>query len=838
MKNLFTLFLVFLLSMITLQVCAQNFTVRGRVIDATSFEPVGFANVYFKNSTIGTITDFEGYYEIKSQDVFDSLVVSFVGYQATVRPLENITEQVINFSLTPSMYNLAEVIILPGENPAIAFMSNVFRNKHSYNIDQLQSYQYNNYTKSQIYLRRLLNRSAAKDPDANGIFNTFSIVAEENSMPAIPAYMSETFSEVYYLKSPEREKTIVTAVNTNSLAEIETGLLTQLTQKSTKYNFYDNNVKILDKNFISPLSNSGHFYYKYFFTDSMYIDGIYCYELLILPKRKEDLVFTGRIWIADSTYALRRISVETLKEANLNFVQRIKIQQDYEPDSSGVWYPKSTRILADAINIFISASIFNNYFIANRKHRISFYDTELIVADTAYNVSAETWKTLRNKEPDETDRLTSAYIDSLKQSGRIRILTALVNMSVKGYVNLGKVELGPYLLVYKHNDVEGHRFRMGYRTNSALSTSWTSRGFLAYGTLDQKFKYNVQLERFLSRKSWTKAGIQYSEDTENLGAIDEFTSNSSFLSFTSSFGGADKLNSISVGRLWFETDVFRGFTQKVVFKNKRILPLSPDYFFAYYSDDAKTIKSSEITISEITFTSIYQPKATFIIDKNERFPVAIKKAPVFTLNYTVGLRDVLNSDFNYHMASLRVKHSLHFGGLGSFQYEINLAKCFTPLPYPLLIMFPANESFFRFDRTFNLMNYGEFIADESAELFVTYRQEGFILDKLPLIKKLKLRSVATASVAYGAFDESKSGFYDISHNPEGILPLTDSEGNAITGFKSLDPKKPYIEISYGIENILSVFRIDAIHRLSYLQPDSEGNKPKKFGIKIGAAFRF
>ncbi len=820
------------------QAIAQTTHVKGRVIDATTFEPVAFANVVFHNSTTGTTTDFEGNYELKTDMTFDSLAVSFVGFATSVKVIVSGETQEINFALTPTMFNLAEVIIVPGDNPAIPFMRKVFANKHLYNLDNLESFEYVSYTKGQVYLRKLIDGKSAKDTTQPGVYNQYSIVADEGSQPAIPVYMSETFSSVFYLKSPEREKTLVTAVNTNSLANVETGLLTQLTQKSTKYNFYDNNVKILDKNFISPLSGSGLFYYKYYFMDSLYIDDVYCYELIVIPKRKEDLVFSGRIWIADSTYALKRISVETCKEANLNFVERIKIQQDFETNTSGVWHPRNTRILADAMNIFISVYISNDNFVANKKYKPSFYDMELYVVDTAYNVSPEVWQSIRPVELNELDLQTTAYIDSLKQIGRIKFLTALVNMSIKGFVNLGKIELGPYLMVYQHNDVEGHKFRMGYRTNSELSTKWMSKGFLAYGLKDERFKYNIQLERFLSRKMWTKIGVHYSEDTENLGAIDEFTSNSSFLSFTSSFGGADKLNFIKVGRVWLESDVFRGFTQKVVFKNKIMTPYSPDYFFEYYTDAERTMTVSDITVSEITFTSIYQPKATFIVDKNERFPVSMKKAPVFTINYTMGLKDVLNSDFNYHLASIRVKHSMHLGGLGTFNYEINLSKSFTQLPYPLLNMFPANESFFRLDRTFNMMQYGEFIADQSAELFVTYRQEGFIFDKLPLIKKLRLRSVASAAIAYGSFDEKKNGYYDAVSNPQGILPLTDVNGNALTSFKTLDPNKPYIEVSYGIENILSVFRIDAIHRLSYLQIDDQGNKPSKFGIKIGAAFRF
>ncbi|MDD3876132.1 MAG: DUF5686 family protein [Bacteroidales bacterium] len=838
LNSILTFFTFIFITVFFFTASGQTTVISGRVIDASTLEPVAFANVYFKNTTIGTTTDFEGYYELTSLEATDSLTVSFVGYNTSTKLIEKGIIQSVNFQLNPSMIGLAEVIIVPGENPAITLLKKVWANKDKVNADNLEAYEFDSYAKTQVYLRRLFNNKAPRDTSSEGAFNNFSVVADENAMPALPVYMSEVFSSISYLNFPEREKVTIKATSTNSLADIETAMLTQLIQKNTKYNFYENFVRILDKNFISPISSNGQIYYKYYLTDSLFIGDKYCYEIRIVPRRKEDLTFSGSVWINDTTFAMKRISVEVGKEANLNFIERIKIQQDLMPAHSEVWFPQKTRILADAINIFISAYIINDNFSTDSSHPLSYYDKELEVADTASNVNDETWQVLRAGVFDSLDVETNTNIDSLKLRSSVKFLAALVNMSIKGYFNLGKVEIGPYLLLYKNNEVEGHRFRLGFRTNSAFSQKWVAKGFLAYGTKDRKFKYNAQLERFLSRKSWTKIGVQYAEDVENLGALDEFYSNSAFLSFASSFGGADKLNSIKTGRVWFETDLFRGFTQKVVFKNKFYSPLSPDYYFAYFADAARTIIRKDIIVSEISFTSFYQPKATFIVDKNERFPVALKKAPAITLNYTLGLKNVFKSNFNYHKVSVGIHHNILLGGLGAFSYDIKLSKCFTPLPYPLLNLFPGNESFFRNEKTFNLMKYGEFLADESAEIFLTYRQDGFILDKIPIIKKLRLRSVTTASIAYGSFDEKRNGIYNIQNNPEGILPATDNIGNPITSFKTLDINKPYVEVSYGIENIIKVFRVEAVHRLTYLNNDSFGNKPEKFGVRISAVFRF
>ncbi|MDD5570080.1 MAG: DUF5686 family protein [Bacteroidales bacterium] len=830
MKRVFVITILFFL--ISCELFSQQTIINGKITDSKTNEPIAFVDVYFKNTYTGVRTDFEGNYEIKTNNVSDSVTASFLGYISISKPVKKGETQTINFQLEPSSFNLNEVVIKPGENPAITILKKVWDKKDSHNIDKLDAYQFESYSKVQVYLRRFSNKEREKKE--NSIIDNFSIETGQKNKPALPVYMTEALTYLYYINFPQREKVIVIKTNTTSILNIETNLVMQLTEKNNKYNFNNNFVKILDKNFISPISSSGQFYYKYYLTDSLFIDGKYCYEIKVVPKRKEDLAFAGTIWINDSTYALKRISVEVGKDANLNFVKRIKIQQDLNPLETGVWMPYKTRILADAVNIFISAYSVNDNIIVNQPKPLSFYDKEIEIEDTAYNKSEELLNKKRPEIPEEIDKKTISNIDSLSKIPRVKFLANLVNASIKGFYNLGKIEIGPVYTLYSNNKLEGNRFRLGFRTNSEFSKRWIFKGFLAYGTKDEKFKYNGQTEMFLSRKSWTKIGLQYSEDVEHLGAVDEFYSNNSFFSFASSFGGSDKMNSIKIARLWFESDLFRGFTQKIIFLNKFYSPVSKDYFFEYYTDNERTKTASDITVSELTFLSIYQPKATFIIDKNERFPVAIKKAPVITFNYTVGLNNIMSSDFEYHKASLEIRHKMHLADFGSFLYDIKASKIFTQLPYPLLITFAGNQSIFRFDKAFNLMNYGEFIADQSLEMFFSYHNEGLIFDRFPLIKKLGLRAVATAHIAYGSFDKNKNGTYNSTSNPTGILPETDKYGNELTGFYTLNSTKPYVEVSYGIENIFRVFRVDFIHRLSYLS-----NKDvTKFGIKISANFKF
>ena len=244
--------------------------------------------------------------------------------------------------------------------------------------------------------------------------------------------------------------------------------------------------------------------------------------------------------------------------------------------------------------------------------------------------------------------------------------------------------------------------------------------------------------------------------------------------------------------------------------------------------------SDHYNISELAFTLRYQPKATYVLDGIRRFPVNFNKFPVFSIEYFAGLKNIFKGDFSYHKFTADIHHSFNPGAIGTLVYDFRFTKVFKSLPYPLLYTLAGNQSFFRTDRTYNLMNYGEFILDEALELFLSYHMDGFILGRIPLLKKLQWRSVITANAAFGSFDTKKNGFYDPYLNPWGILARTDANGNPVTPFNSLTYAKPYAELSYGIENIFRFFRIDLVHRLTYLDhPNTH-----QFAVKISGVFRF
>ena len=828
--------LVFLLTQIFPVFISGQTRVNGRVADAQTFEPVAFADIIFKGTIIGVKTDFDGSYSLSGNTNSDSIVISFIGYETRTIGIKHDIIQTIDIQLHPALYAIQEVRITPGENPAHLILRKFWKNKELNSIESLSSYQFENYSRSIVFLRKFNNK-----PDSLRVikflskeFDKYSIKTGDENLPALPSYITESLSDNYFLRSPKREYTYIKATNSNGMAFENTDMVAQLVSKQENFYFPDNTIPIINQSFISPLSRFGLLYYKYYLTDSLFLDNKYfCYEISFKPKREEDPVFHGTMWINDTTYALKRIAVTVTGKAELNFIKRLKIQQDYEPFGSGAWFPVKTRFMADAANIFVVSYSQKSNIVVNKPFDQGFYGSELKISLSSRDHDRTYWESSRKNSLDRVDSLALQRVDSLKKNNKIRISAKLVEASIKGYYNAGKFEVGPYLLIYNHNSVEGSRFRLGGRTNVAFSTRWIIDGYLAYGTRDNRLKGSLQTEYFLNKERWSKIGIQFRDDIENVGSLDEFYSPGTFLTFATSFGGSDKMNKTQVFRTWFESDLIKGMTGKLVFTRKTFEPVSPDYYFAWYSDPARTVKSLNYITSEIALILRYQPKATYVLDGVRRFPLNFNKYPVFSFEYYMGLPGFMNGDFKYHKIVADIYHNFNFGGLGNIVYDLSFTKVFGQLPYPLLVTLAGNQSVFITSHTYNLMNYGEFVLDEALEMSMTYHMNGLIMNKLPILKKLRLRTVVGARAAFGSFNDKLNGFYDPVINRTAILP--DSiRGNSLTRFNTLSYDRPYAELSYGIENIFRFLRVDLIQRLTWL----ENPNLHRFGVKISGVFRF
>lgn len=806
--------------------------VDGTVTDAMTLEPVAFSNVIFKGTNTGTQTGFDGKFLLKGTTPSDSIIVSFIGYQTKTIHVIPGSSQTLDIRLQPATYSISEVRVRPGENPAHRILKKVWEHRQSNGAEKNSSYNYDTYSRLSVYIRKFRN-----EKDSKGLFNRefskYGILTGEEGIPAIPAFINETFSSTHFINSPERIFTEIKANNTKGLSFDKTEMISQLALKQENIDLTQNNVLIADKSFISPLSRSGFLYYRYYLVDSVMIDKYYCYEINAVPRRDEDPVFKGTIWINDSTFALKRISVEVTDKAEINFIERIKIQQEYEPFGNGSWFPVRTRFMADAVNIFFSDFSGKSNFTFNEKTDKGFFSSELKINPDQIVYEPEFWLKNRENTFDRTDSLAMDRIDSLKKERKVRITAKVVEASVRNFYDLGRFEAGPLMYLYNYNPVEGSRMRVGGRTNAGFSKKLYLEGYLAFGTHDNRVKGSVRSELFLSRERWAKLGFLFRDDIEKTGSADEFFSGDSFMSFASSFGGWDKLNRSVLTRVWLESDITKGLNGKIFLTRKTFDPLSPDYVFGWYTDSERSALSESFITGEAGISLRYQPHAVYVVDGLRRFPVNFNKFPVFTMTFTIGIRNMFGGDFNYSRFNAGISNNFSVGGLGRISFDLSYSKVFGQLPYPLLVNAPGNESVFYSGRLYNLMNYGEFVANEALQVFTEYHMDGLIMNKIPLIRRLNLRTVVSAKLFLGSFNSQVNGIYDETTNPGGLLPAS-INGVPLTSFNAASYDRPYAELSYGIENIFKFLRVDLVHRLTSLTfPDQ-----RKYGLKFSGVFRF
>lgn len=815
-------------------------TVSGQVIDSETGEPLPFVTVQFKGTGVGGITDFDGYFELTTTAKVDSIVISFVGYRTLTKAIVPGKKQHINFNLSPDVNLIDEVVVRPGVNPAIAIIEKARDHRKDYNIDKLSSYEYESYTKVQLAIDNIAENFKKRKvfKAVEPLFDTVSTLkADSHAIPVLPVFVSETLSEYYYRKTPRRTREVIKASKVSGVGVGEDSYVSQLLGSTfQQYNFYENNLYILDKDFISPISSQALVYYGYQLIDSVYIDGYKCYQIQIYPKNKLDLVFRGTIWITAESYAIKQISVEITKDANINFIEKLKIQQTLTEVEPGAWVPSKIRVLIDIseitdqtvgmIGLYYNS---NENIKVNQDHDLKFFEEKLIVLDVAQDMDDIFWDSARHERISQADIKIYKMVDSLKNQPIIKTYVDVVEFLVEGYRPFGKIEIGPYHYLGGYNSLEGFRTRIGFRTNESFSKSWLLKGYGAYGFLDREFKWMGSAEYIISRTKWAKVGVFHKRDVEQIGVTDrDYGTSALFDAF--SLLGSNRLNRTTEYLVHGEKELFKGYTQRIYLQQKS-LEFEPigDFNFQYFTDPGITSAvASNYVMSTITLEGRLSHKELFIIRQNRRISLGNLKAPVLTIRYTHGFKGLLDGDFEYDQLNIRIWQYQSLANLGTFEYNIRAGKTFSPVPYPSLFVMRGNQSFFSNKETYNLMNFFEFVADEYVSAHYEHQFNGLIMNRIPLLRRLKLREFVNGKAVYGR----------ISNQNLALIPTFAETGYPVTDVGRFT-NIPYVELGYGIENIFRFIRIDFIHRLTYLHNNENPfHNNQQFGIKVNAVLRF
>lgn len=812
---------------------AQETIVEGKVTDSNSGDPIPFANVVFKGTTTGATTDFDGHYRIKTTTLIDSITATYIGYKPRTKGINRGIKQVVNIQLEEDVTKLQEVVINAGENPAFEVLRKVVRNKSKNDKRKLTAYEFDTYTKIEIDADHLTDkfRNLKVIQKITQVLDSIEQLAGEDGHPILPVFITESVSKIYYRDNPSLKKEMILKSKINGVGMEDGTVITQFIGSSfQEYNFYENWLNIATKEFVSPIADGWRLYYEYDLTDSLFIGNDYCYRLDFFPKSEQELAFRGTIWITKNEFALKQIDASVGKQANLNFIEKIRIQQELALTELGAWIPIKNRVLIDVGEISKNSAgmlakfyTSNKNFVVNKPYDVQFYERPVQIAEDArMNEEEQYWDTLRHEPLSESEKNVYKMIDTLRNIPVIKTYTDVIKAILDGYIKVGKVELGPYLGFMAWNNIEGLRLQFGFKTNINFSKKWIYAWQAGYGFDDNRLKYMASAQRILSKDKWTTLSFRVRSDIARIGVDEETLADSPLFLAATRWGIFRRGYYSNEYRAAFQRELFKGFSQKVSFRH---WTFEPTYNFGYpenptdvNSDVLETFQSSEVS-----FESRYARDEFFIINDNERLSLGADEWPVITLKYTHGFRGVFGSEFDYDKLRLTFKKRMKWGPLGYSYLTLTGENVFNTLPYPLLSLHLGNQFPIYSTVTYNLMNYGEFASDHFASLQYQHYLEGFLLNRVPLLKKLNWRLLGTANAIVGGMRQPNRDMIS-KFAPDGseTLPV----GYFTNG-------KPYVELGYGVENIFRFLRVDFIHRISYL----DNERARKFGMLFTAQFQ-
>jgi len=812
-------------------VAAQEIVVQGKVTDASSGDPIPFATVQFKGTTVGITTDFDGNFILSATIKADSILVTSVGYKPRTKVVKP-GKQVLNFQMEEEIKSLKEVVIAAGENPAFEILRSVVRNKSHNDKRNLSAYEYDVYTKTEIDVNQISEKLRKRKTmrKISQVLDSIDRVVGEDGKPILPLSITESTSKFYYRTSPDLKTEQILNTRINGVGLKDGATVNQLIGSSfQEYNFYQNWLTILGKNFVSPIADGWRLYYDYDLTDSLYVGNDFCYRLDFFPRSPAELAFSGTMWIRKEDFALKQIDASVGKRANINFIDKIQIQQELAPTREGPWIPKKNRVLVNVGELTKnSAGLLAKFYSSNRNvivnqpHEPSFYNRRIQVDENVQSLQDDKyWDSLRHEPLSATEKNVYKMIDTLKNIPVVRTYTDVFKVVVEGYYNLGKIEIGPYLRTIASNTVEGWRLQAGFRTNVNFSKKIVYSGTLAYGFQDEKLKFSFSTKQILSRNHWTTVTFRIRKDIVRLGVDEEAVRTSPLFVGAAQWGRFHRAYYYEEGFASFHREFIRDLSGRIAF---RYWTFDPTYAFGYHNpSDSNASVLDQFEASEVFMEARYAHNETFIQNGNNRVRLGRGNWPALTFRYTHGIRGIFGSDFNYDKVLLNVQQKLNMGPLGTGFITIDGEYIYDNLPYPLLTVHLGNQAPVYSAFTFNLMNYGEFVSDKSVSMHYRQYFEGLIINRIPLMNRLKWRLVGTANVIYGSLRNSN----------QALIASSTPSGDPALKTEFFTPGKPYVELGYGVENIFKFFRVDFVHRLNYL----DGPDVRKFGVLLTMQFR-
>nr|WP_304650262.1 DUF5686 and carboxypeptidase-like regulatory domain-containing protein [uncultured Bacteroides sp.] len=849
-------FLLFLLLGCCVSVSAQN--IQGVVTDSLTNDPIPYLSVFYEGKGVGSITGNDGNYKVETRKGWNKLTFSAVGYVTkVVNIIPGVTKN-LNVRMRPDDIMLDEVVVKPKRekysrknNPAVELMKKVIAHKKNNKLSENDYYQYNKYQKITMSLNDVTPEMLEKGMYKKMPFLKDQIeLCEETNKFILPISVDETASQKIYRKHPKSEKTLIKGMSSTGVNELfATGdmLSTVLKDVFTDVNIYDNDIRLLQYPFISPISSSDAIsFYKFYIMDTTFVDKDKCFHLTFVPNNSQDFGFTGHLYVlADSSYTVKKCTMNLPKKSGVNFVDNMDIIQEFEQLPNGEWVLKTDDMIVEMTLMKIMQG-----FQIRRTTRYSDYAFDELPQQLFKRKGAEIkeadammrgddfWNQYRPVPLTQTESSMDMLVKRLEQMPGFKYVIFVLKAFIENFVETGtkehpsKVDIGPVNTMISNNYIDGLRLRMSAQTTANLNPHLFLKGYYAYGFKDHRSKYMGEVEYSFNKKEYLprefpKNSITFSYQYDVMSPTDKFLKTDKdnvFVSFKTST--VDQMSYVRNIALKYENETQFGLKTTVEMKNSKDEPTGG---LAYITNDDRKTLIPEIQTMEASLAFRYAPGETFVNTKQRRIPVSFD-APVFTLSHTAGFKGVLGGEYNYNLTEIGLYKRFWFSSWGKIDMFVKGGAQWNKVPFPLLIMPAANLSYILQRETFNLINNMEFLNDRYASLDVSWDLNGKIFNRIPLLKKLKWREAIGFKMLYGHLTDKNN---PMKHPGDSELFLFPTRDGRPTSFV-MDSKTPYMECSVGIHNIFKILHIDYVRRLNYLDhPDAN-----KWGVRFMVMMTF
>ena len=841
-------------------------TVSGIVVDAKSGSPLPFVNVYYEGKGVGAATDENGNFSVPYRKGWNILTISSVGFKKMEIPISGPIEN-LKVRLEVNSQTIKGVSIKGKRkkydrknNPAVELMRKVIAAKKHSDLRRHDYFSYQKYEKRTFALNEFTEKVFDDEHFKKLPFLKERVeTCPETGKLILPISVDETFSKRIFKKDGNIDKTIVEGRNSTGLNEFfNTGDIatTMIEDVFTDVDIYDNNIHVLQSEFVSPLSSSsGISFYRYFIADTLDVDGIRCIEVTFTPNNSQDFGFNGSLYImADSTYRVHKANLNLPHNNAVNFVSDMYVSQEFEtlPTGEQVIVNDNMIVQISVIGSFTKFHIkrdtyYSNYSLEEIPEKeFKFLGKERLLAD-AMMKDNKYWNSVRPEPLTEKESTMDDFLKKMESTKGFKFVLFVAKAFIENFVETStdrekpsKVDIGPINTIFSQNFVDGFRLRMSAQTTANLNPHLFAKGYVAYGFKDHKWKGMGELTYSFNKKAYLPREFPVNNLTvtyqyDDASPSDIFMPTDKDNVFTSfRWTKVNHMNYVQKLRVLYEREWENGLRLTAQVKKESneataALFYQPLDGTGTPSPD-KNLHINKFEMADVMIGLRFQPGATYINTKQRRIATN-NDSPIFELNHTIGLKNVLGNDYTYNYTEAKVYKRLYLSSWGKIDTYVKGGIQWNKVPFPLLIMPAANLSYIKERETFSLIDNMEFMNDRFVSIMSGWDMNGKILNRIPLIRKLKWREYIGFNMLWGTLTDKNNPFLAKNAGDSRLFYFPGEfrkDGTFKYQSRVMDKNKPYFEVVAGIHNIFKILHVEYVRRLNYLDnPDID-----KWGIRI------